>query len=130
MAGEGHKDDGNKARYDLIPAGPLHLLALLYGIGAVKYADENWRKGLSFKRLFAALMRHAWAWMRGQSIDPETGLHHMVAVAWCAFAIVELQLQHKRDDLDDRFRTALDLDISDFESALDVMIAKKKAEGK
>jgi hypothetical protein len=128
MKQEGHKDDSNKARYDLIPAGPLHLLALLYTIGGVKYADENWRKGLSFKRLFGALMRHAWAWMRGQSIDPETGLHHMVCVAWCAFAIVELQLQHKRDDLDDRFRTALDLDISDFETALDAMIEKKKKE--
>lgn len=127
---QGHKDDAEKIRYELIPAGPLHLLACLYTFGSKKYADENWRKGLSFKRLFGALMRHAWAWMRGERIDAETGLHHMASVAWCAFSIMELELQHKRDDLDDRFRTELGLDITDFDAALDIMIARKKAAAK
>lgn len=121
---KGHKDDAEKVRYDLIPAGPLHLLACLYSGGAVKYAEENWRRGISYKRLFSALMRHAWAWMRGENLDPETGLSHMVAVAWCAFGIIELQLQHDKPELDDRFIPCKPIDTTEYEQALKALKAK------
>lgn len=84
---EGTKYDGGKARYDLIPPEALDELAHLYAFGASKYADRNWEKGINYSRVFAALMRHAWAWWRGERIDPETGLSHMASVAWNAFAL-------------------------------------------
>jgi len=81
------KDDNEKPRYDLLPPEALEELARLYALGARKYADRNWEKGTRWGRFFAALMRHAWAFWRGQKLDPETGVHHMIAVAWNAIAI-------------------------------------------
>lgn len=94
-------EKGSKlARFDLIPARPLELLAEHYGRGSKKYEDRNWERGYKWSLSFAAMMRHAWAFWRGEDIDPETGSPHMVAVAWHAFALIEFALCHPR--MDDR----------------------------
>lgn len=80
--------DGGKPRYDLIPCEPMDELAKVYEFGARKYAARNWEKGMSWGRCFGSLMRHAWAFWRGETHDPETGLHHMAHVAWNAFALL------------------------------------------
>jgi hypothetical protein len=77
------------ARFDLIPAGPLLQLAEHYGIGARKYADRNWERGYAWSLSFAALQRHAWAFWNGEDNDPETQSHHMAAVAFHAFALMQ-----------------------------------------
>lgn len=83
-------DDG-KIRYDLIPADALEALALVYTKGAIKYAPRNWEKGMSWSRCFGSLMRHSWAFWKGEEIDPETGCHHMAMVAWNALALCAYQ---------------------------------------
>ncbi len=84
----GVKFDAGKVRYDLIPADSLHKLAEVYTFGASKYDDENWRKGFSWKRVFAAVMRHSWAWFRGEDLDPESGLPHLAHAAWGLFTLM------------------------------------------
>jgi hypothetical protein len=85
---EGVKDDSQKLdRYDLIPPEALAALAELYGRGAKKYADRNWEMGITFGRVFRAMMSHAWKWWRGEEFDPQDGQHHLDSVAWCAFAL-------------------------------------------
>lgn len=84
---EGLRFDEGKARFDLLPPEAIEELARHYGKGAVKYVDRNWEKGMSWGRCFASMMRHAWAFWRGEDFDPENGTHHMVAVAWNAIAI-------------------------------------------
>jgi hypothetical protein len=101
---EGAKFDEKKARYDLIPAEPLHQLAKVYTFGASKYADNNWRKGIKWGRVFAALCRHSWAFWRGEEIDPESGLPHMAHAAWNCFTLMEYAKHHKK--FDDRFTNA------------------------
>jgi hypothetical protein len=99
------KDDGGKLRYDLIPTEALDELARVYTIGAAKYADNNWRQGgLKFGRIFGAMMRHAWAWWRGERDDPQDGQHHLASVAWCAFSLIVLE--RERVDDDDRWKAA------------------------
>lgn len=94
-------EKGSKlARYDLIPAGPLEALARHYGIGCRKYADRNWERGYKWSLSFAAMMRHAWAFWRGEEIDAETQSPHLAAVAWHALALLEF-CRTKRDH-DDR----------------------------
>lgn len=88
------------ARYDLIPAGPLRLLAEHFGRGARKYEDRNWERGYAWSLTFAALNRHLWAWWGGEDIDAETGSPHLAAVAWHAFALLEFAETHP--ELDDR----------------------------
>ena len=48
---------------------------LSYGAG--KYGDRNWENGLVFGRVFAATMRHLWAWWRGEEKDEESGISHL-----------------------------------------------------
>lgn len=100
MSNEGMKHDGDKLRFDLIPPTPLEKLAEVYTIGANKYQDRNWEKGLRWGRIFAAMMRHAWAWWRGETHDPVDGQHHLASVAWCAFALMEYEETHP--EFDDR----------------------------
>jgi hypothetical protein len=92
-AAEGRKDDAGKARYDLIPGDALDEIAKLYGLGAVKYADRDWERGMRWGRVFAAMMRHAWAWWRGEKLDPENGQHHLASVAWCALGLLSYELR-------------------------------------
>lgn len=96
----GKKNDTGKLRMDLIPGYPLMRLAEVYTIGAAKYADDNWRSGISYKRIFAALMRHAWKWFMGETHDPQDGQHHLSSVAWCAFTLMEYEIS--RPEFDDR----------------------------
>lgn len=95
---EAVKDDDNKPRYDLLPPNALSELVAVYTMGAKKYAPRNWEKGLRWGRVFAALMRHAWAWWGGEKCDKESGLNHMAHVAWCALALVEYGQTNKGQD--------------------------------
>jgi hypothetical protein len=105
VSDEGKKFDGGKLRYDLIPAKPLEAVAYVYTIGAAKYGDRNWEKGIKFGRIFAAMMRHAWAWWRGERLDPEDGQHHLAAVAWAAMCL--MQLEETSPSFDDRPATSI-----------------------
>ncbi len=87
-------------RFDLIPVEPLEELARLYGEGAKKYAEDNWRKGYSWKLSFAAMMRHAWLWWRGEKKDKQLKIHHLACVCWHAFTLMWFEI-HKKE-LDDR----------------------------
>ena len=60
--------------------------------GSIKYEPENWRKVDNAQdRYLAALLRHASAISRGETHDPETGLHHAAHAMCCASFLVELQ---------------------------------------
>ena len=85
---EAVKHDGGKARYDLLPPEYLDATAMVLGFGANKYGQRNWEQGMSWGRVFAALMRHMWAWWRGDKADPETGYSHLWHASCCmAFLI-------------------------------------------
>lgn len=96
----GEKQDQGKLRYDLIPAYPLAQLAEVYTIGARKYGDNNWRKGMAYSRIIAALIRHLESWRQGREVDPDDGQHPLASVAWCAFTLMEYEITHP--ELDDR----------------------------
>jgi hypothetical protein len=99
---EGRKDDSGKLRYDLIPCKSLEALVAVYTFGAAKYQDRNWEKGISWCRVFAAIMRHSWAWFRGEDYDPESGIHHMAHAAFGCFALIEYS--KTKPELDDRVK--------------------------
>lgn len=100
--GDSRKLDYGKPRMDLIPSRPLIELAKVYQFGAAKYSDNGWRAGIEWHRVIAALYRHLAKYNGGEDIDPETGLSHMAAVAWNAFALLEYEVTHR--ELDDRYK--------------------------
>lgn len=96
---EGRKDDGSKPRYDLIPPELLEAVAHVLTFGAQKYSERNWEKGMKWGRPFAAMMRHMWAWWRGEKADPETGYSHLWHAACCiAFLVAYEERQVGTDD--------------------------------
>jgi len=94
----GVKYDEGKLRFDLIPVEPLEELARVYTIGATKYDDRNWEKGLKWGRVFAAMQRHGWKWWKGERLDKVDGQHHLASVAWCAFALMEYEKTRRKFD--------------------------------
>ena len=62
MTTEGRKDDTDKVRLELIPPELLFGIGAILSFGAKKYADRNWEKGMSWSRVFGAMMRHIWCW--------------------------------------------------------------------
>lgn len=86
-----------KARFDLVPVRPLKLLAEHYGHGLNHYEERNWEKGIEWGLCYAALMRHVTTWWSGEDLDQD-GFHHLVAVAWYAFALLEYAETHPEKD--------------------------------
>lgn len=98
----GRKDDNGKPRYDLIAPEMLDEIAKVLALGAAKYAPRNWEQGMSWGRVFSAMMRHAWAWWRGEENDPETGLSHLSHLACNAMFL--LAYSKRGAGADDRWK--------------------------
>lgn len=97
----GLKYDNKKPRMDLLDFEALEGLAKVLTFGADKYAAHNWRKGISYSRLLAAMLRHLGAIQRGEDIDPESGLPHIDHLGCCWMFLSNMT--KTRADLDDRY---------------------------
>lgn len=91
-------------RFDLIPVEPLLELARVYGKGAEKYDDHNWRRGYEWSKNFAAMQRHLWAFWNGEYLDSESGLPHLAHAGWHAFTL--MWFNENMPEYDDRPRRA------------------------
>lgn len=99
----GYKADQGKSRIDLIPAEVIIELGNLYAMGAEKYADDNWKIGMGFNRVYAAMQRHANKWWAGEELDQADGQHHLDSVIWCAMALRYYMLHYdKYEQFDSR----------------------------
>lgn len=86
------KHDSEKPRYDLLPPVAIDLMAQVLTFGAKKYKPEGWRTvENAIPRYQAALLRHSFAMLRGEVLDPESGLPHAAHAMCCAAFITELQ---------------------------------------
>jgi hypothetical protein len=80
----GRKDDTGKLPFELVPPEALELIVAVLGHGARKYTPDNWKRVPDGRRrYFGALMRHAWAYARGEAKDPESGLPHLAHAGAC-----------------------------------------------
>jgi len=95
--------DLGKARFELMPDDVLEKIAEIYTHGALKYDEENWRKGMKWKRCIGSLKRHIKAFTIGQDIDPESKCYHLGQIAWNAMTLLWYQLE--RIPGDDRVKT-------------------------
>lgn len=95
---EGRKDDSAKAPHHLIAPEIQDALARVLQFGAEKYAPRNWEKGMAWSRPFSALLRHMWAWWRGESADPETGMSHLHHAACCVMFLVAYEARQIGQD--------------------------------
>lgn len=97
----GKKFDGEKVDMDLLSPYALEKIAAVMTYGKQKYGANNWRGGIVYSRLLAAVMRHINSYRKGETFDPETGLSHL-SHASCGLMML-LEFEETRPDLDDRY---------------------------
>lgn len=99
---QGVKYDAGKLRVDLLDPLALEGIARVLEFGAIKYAPHNWRGGIHYSRLIGAALRHLFAIIRGEDIDPESGLPHIDHLGCCWMFLSNMM--KTRPDLDDRYK--------------------------
>ena len=89
------QDDG-KNNGSLLLFKALEEINKVLEFGANKYSANNWQEGTGFKysRVLNSLLRHTFAFMRGEDKDPESGLSHM-AHAGCNVLFILYYLKNK-----------------------------------
>ena len=102
--GEARKsaESASKPRLELLPGPALEQIAEVLTYGATKYDANNWCRGARWGRYYAALLRHLFAWWRGEDRDQETGLSHLAHAGCCLVFLMEYQRNSWGSD--DRFR--------------------------
>jgi hypothetical protein len=86
----GIKYDSGKPQYGLLPVHALKSVVEVLTFGAQKYAPDNWKYvGDAKRRYFDAMQRHVWAWKEGQTIDDESGKHHLAHAICCLMFLYE-----------------------------------------
>lgn len=98
----GVKQDAEKPPLALLSTFALLETGKVLQYGAAKYGPDNWRKGLAWRRLTSAALRHILAFNEGEDLDPETSLSHL-AHAMCMIMFV-LESTQTHPELDDRWR--------------------------
>lgn len=100
---EGTKNDDGKLPLDLWSPDALAETARVLQFGAKKYEPYNWTKGIKYSRVFAALLRHLWAWFRGENDDPETHINHLAHAMCCLMFLLHYEVNRlKYHEFDDR----------------------------
>ena len=95
---EGRKDDTGKLPWHLLPGDAIEELVKVLQFGANKYSDRNWEAGMEWSRPFSALMRHMWAWWRGEDTDKETELCHLAHAGCCVLFLLAYSVRNKQGD--------------------------------
>ena len=84
-----------KGRFDLVTPFAMDRIAKWYELGAQKYADRNWEKGIPFSRYVDSASRHLNKFIKGMTDED-----HLAAACWNLMAIMhheELEQNHLDD---------------------------------
>lgn len=74
--------------YDLFPfQETVEAYCRVAEFGAKKYAPWNWSKGLPRVQLICSLLRHTFAYLRGEERDADSGLLHTDHILWNAVTL-------------------------------------------
>jgi len=91
---EGRKFDGEKPRMYLLPPKAIKEVAKVLTFGAQKYDEDNWKKLDNLQnRYTGASLRHIFAIMEGEELDPETECYHEAHAICCLLFKLEAKLE-------------------------------------
>ncbi len=105
--GGGKRYNKGKIRYDLIPSFSQEQYARVLTLGAEKYGENNWRRGMKWMSVIASLERHLEAIKRGEDYDKETGLLHSAHIMCNAGFLTEYYKIYPQGD--DRIHAYLNM---------------------
>lgn len=99
---EGLKYDDGKPDFSMVSLDLMEEVAKVRMFGAKKYERDNWKKGFKVTRSCAAALRHIFAFLSGETVDPESGLSHL-AHGVCCLEHAMYDMRHHPEN-DDRFK--------------------------
>lgn len=95
---EGVKYDSEKPRMHLLPPKATLEVAKVLTFGAQKYDEENWRKlDRLQERYTSGALRHIFAHMDGEQLDPESGISHLAHALCCLLFKLEIELEEDQE---------------------------------
>ena len=113
---KGLRFNSGKMRFDLVHPWAHEQMVKVLTVGANKYAERNWEKGMAWSSVLASLKRHLNAFESGEDYDPETGELHMAHLACNAhFLTAYYKLYPQGDDRPHEYlnRPKIGLDIDE-----------------
>jgi hypothetical protein len=75
--------------FAFVPVWPQEEVARVYSFGAKKYEPGNWTRGYRWSLSISALFRHIFKFLAGESVDQESGFHHLAHAVFHLFALME-----------------------------------------
>ncbi len=78
--------DADGVRFDLISPLAMHALAETYAEGAIKYGDNNWKKGIPKSDLINHALRHLFLYMAGDNSEP-----HLPHAMWNIATLIHFE---------------------------------------
>lgn len=125
MEHKGLRYNSGKLRYDLVEPVAHEEMVKVLTMGAEKYEDRNWEKGMSWSDVIASLKRHVAAIEKREDYDKESGLLHAAHVACNAhFLTAYYRIYPQGDDRPHSYlntiKYGLDIDgvLADFDAHL------------
>jgi len=117
---EGKKYDGEKPRMYLLPPKALVEVAKVLTFGASKYDEHNWKKLDNLQnRYTGAALRHIFAHMDGEELDPETELDHLSHAVCCLLFKLEAKLEDETRRKEERPRESLSYEYRESDNPLE-----------
>lgn len=95
---DGVKFDEGKPRVSLVVSKAWLEVAKVGTMGANKYGDHNFRKGMKWSRLADAAFRHFILYISGERVDKESGYSHLAHIAWNILALLEYEIDGIGED--------------------------------
>lgn len=102
-AGKAKTNDNGKLPFAWLPWAGIEAIAQVQLFGHQKYKDfNNYRLGMEVTRNASCALRHIVEYLKGNTLDPESGLHHL-GHALCRLSFI---LQNEADGtaIDDRYK--------------------------
>lgn len=102
-ANKAKTNDEGKLPLAWLPWAAIEAIAEVQLFGHQKYKNfNNYRLGMEVSRNASCALRHIMEYLKGNTIDPESGLHHL-GHALCRLAFI-LQNEAEGTAIDDRYR--------------------------
>lgn len=97
----------DKAQVERLCFSALEEISKVHTYGDEKYGTANWKHGQPASVVMGSLLRHLFAWYRGEDIDDKqngSGLNHLLHVAWNSIFLVFMFVRHPKrfEKMDDR----------------------------
>lgn len=98
------KFDQDKIDWSILPIGASEEIIKVFKFGEAKYARGNFLEGdgLEYSRVINSLLRHVHAFMRGEDLDPETGISHIAHAGCNIYMLLTYELNKQKFNNDDR----------------------------